>query len=389
MCSFEIIMKIIVVPDSFKDSLSAKKVAENIEKGIRKLIPEAKVTKIPISDGGEGLLDSLISFSGGRLVSVEVKDPLLRNITAEFGILGDETTAVIEMAKASGLELLDDQERNPMLSSTFGTGQLISAALDKGCSKIIVGLGGSATNDGGTGMITALGGKFLDVNGHEIAQGGGGLDKLSKIDISEIDTRIAQCEFVAACDVTNPLTGTLGASFVFGKQKGGKMSMLEQLDQNLKNYAQIVLSDLKINIDSPEGAGAAGGMGSAMLAFFDAKLTRGIDLIIETLQLEEQVKKADLVITGEGKIDRQTLYGKTIFGIANLAKKHKVPAIAICGTMGNDIEAIYDIGISAVFSIIDKPMSLEEAKKDAPKLIQASVENIMRTREIQSKKRMV
>lgn len=379
MCRFDTRMKIIVVPDSFKDSLSAKNVAENIEKGIQKVMPQAMVSKIPISDGGEGLLDSLVTFSKGSLIDVEVKDPLLRTIPSQFAILGDQKTAVIEMAKASGLELLNMHERNPMRTSTFGTGELIRAALDKGCTKIIVGLGGSATNDGGTGMITALGGKFLDKKGNEIQPGGAGLSELTRIDMSEIDPRMTTCEFVAACDVTNPLTGKEGASKVFGAQKGGNRKQLEQLDKNLKNYAQIVYSDLKIDIDSPEGAGSAGGMGSAMLGFFNAKLARGIDLIIEHLRLEDQVKNADLVITGEGKIDKQTLHGKTIFGIASLAKKYKVPLVVITGTLGNDIEAIYDLGVTAVFSIIDRPMTLKNAKNQAPQLIESCVENIMRT----------
>jgi glycerate kinase len=376
---FERYMKIIVVPDSFKDSLSAKDVAIHIETGIRKLIPEADISKIPISDGGEGLLDSLISFSGGQLIQEVVNDPLMRRTLSEFGILGDQKTAVIEMAKASGLELLKPEERNPMLTSTFGTGQLIKAALDRGCTKIIVGLGGSATNDGGTGMIKALGGKFLDKNGNEIPPQGGRLQELNHIDVSEIDSRLGACEFIAACDVTNPLTGTHGASLVFGKQKGGNKAQLAQLDQSLKKYAEIVQDQFHIDIDSPEGAGAAGGMGAAMLGFFNANLARGIDLIIEQLQLEDQIKNADLVFTGEGGIDKQTLFGKTIFGIARITKKHRIPLIAIAGTLGNDIEAIYDLGVTGVFSIIDKPMSLDEAKEQAPQLIESCVENILRT----------
>ena len=371
-------MNIVIAPDSFKECLSAEKVANNIEKGILKVIPKATIVKIPISDGGEGLLEALVKPTGGYLISVEVKDPLNRTIKTSYGILGDGTTAIIEMAKASGLELLKKSERNPLITSTFGTGQLILNALNRGCSKIIIGLGGSATNDGGTGMIKALGGKFLEKNNDEISEGGGALSKLYRIDISGIDNRLSHCKIIAACDVSNPLTGPKGASFVFGGQKGGNTKTLAQLDKNLSHYVAVILSDLRIDVDAIPGSGAAGGMGAALSAFFKASLISGIDLIIGHLHLEEYIKNADLVITGEGKIDTQTLHGKTVLGLASIAKKFKVPVIVIAGTMGNDIEKIYGFGVTSVFSIINKPMELSEAIEQADILLQNCVENIMR-----------
>lgn len=371
-------MKIVVAPDSFKDCLSAKKVAENIAKGIYSVFPNAEIIKIPISDGGEGLLDALVEPSGGRLVSVSVKDPLFRNINANYGVLGDGTTAVVEMATASGLELLKENERNPLITSTFGTGQLINDALDKGCTKIIIGLGGSATNDGGVGMIKALGGKFLDKEGNEIDNGGAALKNLYTIDMSNLDKRLLDCEFVGACDVSNPLTGSEGASFVYGGQKGGNLSDLKLLDDSLIKYASVIKSNLGIEVNVIEGAGAAGGMGAALLAFFHAKLFRGIDLIIDALQIENSIRTADLVFTGEGKIDTQTLYGKTISGVAKVAKKHNIPVVVITGKVGDNIQEIYRHGVSAIFSIVNKPMSVEESIKNANMLIQSCVKNVMR-----------
>lgn len=371
-------MKIVVAPDSFKDCLSAKKVAENIAKGIYSVFPNAEIIKIPISDGGEGLLDALVEPSGGRLISISVKDPLFRNINANYGVLGDGTTAVVEMATASGLELLKENERNPLITSTFGTGQLINDALDKGCTKIIIGLGGSATNDGGVGMITALGGKFLDKEGNEIDNGGAALKNLYTIDISNLDKRLLDCEFVGACDVSNPLTGSEGASFVYGGQKGGNLSDLKLLDDSLIKYASVIKSNLGIEVNVIEGAGAAGGMGAALLAFFHAKLFRGIDLIIDALQIENSIRTADLVFTGEGKIDTQTLYGKTISGVAKVAKKHNIPVVVITGKVGDNIQEIYRHGVSAIFSIVNKPMSVEESIKNANMLIQSCVKNVLK-----------
>ena len=371
-------MNIVVAPDSFKESLSAKAVASNIATAIAKIMPEANILQIPISDGGEGLLEALITPLKGKLIAVKVKDPLLRNIQAHYGILGDGTTAVVEMATASGLELLKASERNPLITSSYGTGELIKDALDKGCTKIIIGLGGSATNDGGIGMIKALGGKFINDKGASIDEGGGALVALSQIDITELDKRVLKCEIIGACDVSNPLTGSQGASLVFGGQKGGSIAELELLDKNLLHYASVIKSDLGKDVKEVEGTGAAGGLGGALLAFFDAKLMRGIDLIMDTLQLETHIKNADLVITGEGKIDRQTLYGKTITGVAKVGQKHGVPVIAIAGVIGTDIDEIYKLGVTSIFSIVNGPMTLQECLVNADYLIQSCVMSIFR-----------
>lgn len=371
-------MNIVIAPDSFKESLSAKAVASNIAIAIEKIMPDANILQVPISDGGEGLLETLVTPSEGKLVSVNVKDPLLRNIRANYGILGDGTTAVVEMATASGLELLKENEKNPLITSTYGTGQLIKDALKKGCTKIIIGLGGSATNDGGMGMIKALGGKFLNKEGESIDEGGGAMDSLNRIDITELDKRLLKCEIIGACDVSNPITGKQGASFVFGGQKGGNTLELEQLDKNLIHYVSIIKSDFSKEVKEIEGTGAAGGTGMALLAFFDAKLVRGIDLIIDALQLEVHIKNADLVVTGEGKIDRQTLYGKTISGVAKIAKKHGIPVIAIAGKIENDIDEVYKIGVTSIFSIVNQPMDLQESMRKTDYLIQSCVMNIFR-----------
>jgi glycerate 2-kinase len=372
-------MKIIVAPDSFKESLSAKAVASAISKGILKVLPKAEIVQIPVSDGGEGLLDALVEVLGGERFSVFVKDPLLRTIKAEYGIIDKGKTAIIEMARASGLELLKESERSPLITSTYGTGQLIADALDRGCTKIILGIGGSATNDGGMGMVKALGGKFKNRNNRDIGSGGVALADLYKIDLSELDQRILNCEIITACDVTNPLTGKNGASFIYGAQKGGTAEQLRTLDNNLIHYSSVIRNDLGIEVETVKGAGAAGGMGAALRAFFDAELVNGIDLILKTLQLEKHIKNSDLVITGEGKIDKQTLNGKVIAGLAQIAKKHKVPLIAIAGKLGEGIEPLYEQGIHAIFSIVDQPMELNEALKNADKLIQNLVENIIRT----------
>ncbi len=371
-------MNIVIAPDSFKESLSAKAVASNIATAIAKIMPDANLFQIPISDGGEGLLEALVIPAGGRLIPVKVKDPLLRSIQAHYGILGDGTTAVVEMATASGLELLKKSERNPLSTSTYGTGELIRDALEKGCTKIIIGLGGSATNDGGIGMIKALGGKFLNKKEVSIDEGGGALDALNKIDITGLDKRLLRCKIIGACDVSNPLTGPYGASMVFGGQKGGSSLELEQLDKNLLHYASVIKSDLGKDVKAVEGTGAAGGMGAALLAFFDAELIRGIDLIMDILQVEAHIKNADLVVTGEGKIDRQTLYGKTITGVARVAQKHGIPVIAITGKIGSDIDEIYNLGVTSIFSIVNQPMTLQESIEKTEYLIQSCVMNIFR-----------
>ncbi len=372
-------MNIVIAPDSFKECLSASEVSKCITKGILNIHPEAKVKALPISDGGEGLLENLVIPYEGKITSINVKDPLNRDINAEYGILKDGNTAVIELAKASGLELLKDGEKDPLATSTFGTGQLIKDALDKGCRKLIIGLGGSATNDGGAGIAKALGVKFLDASDNELELGGGHLKSLSRIDTSNLDKRIKDCEVIVACDVTNPLTGTNGASFIYGAQKGGSSDVLRVLDDNLRRYAGIIKLTSNKDIDNVPGAGAAGGTGAGLLAFLNAKLVSGIELILKMLHIEAHIKNADMVITGEGKIDKQTLNGKTILGISKLAKKHHVPVIVITGKIGVDIADIYAQGVTAIYSIVNEPMALSTSLKNADTLIISCIENIMRT----------
>lgn len=372
-------MNIVIAPDSFKECLTATEVSKNITEGILNILPKAKITTFPISDGGEGLLESLVIPLGGKIISLKVKDPLNRNISSSYGILKDGRTAVIELAKASGIELLKDNEKDPLISTTLGTGQLIIDALNRGCRKLIIGIGGSATNDGGAGIAKALGVKFLNDSNEELKHGGGNLDSLHSIDLSNFDKRIKDCEVIVACDVTNPLTGVNGASFVYGTQKGGSSEDLKSLDKNLKNYAKIIKLTCHKDVDRIAGSGAAGGTGAGLLTFLNAKLVNGIELILETLQIEEHIRNADLVFTGEGKIDKQTLNGKTIFGISKIAKKYHVPVIVITGKVGEGIDEIYNNGVTAIYSIVNQPMALSTALKNADALILSCTENIMRS----------
>lgn len=370
-------MKILIAPDKFKGSLSAFEVADSIEKGILKVFPKAVIVKVPMADGGEGTVESLVDATGGKIIKTNVKDPLFRDIESFYGILGDGKTAVIEMAAASGLYLLKDYERNPMITTTYGTGQLIKDALDRGCRRFIIAIGGSATNDGGAGMATVLGVKFYDKDGIEIGLGGGELSKIYSIDTSNIDDRLKECEFIVACDVANPLIGENGASRVYGPQKGATKEMVEVLDKNLEHYGKLLEKYFNKKIIDVPGSGAAGGLGAGLMAFLNAQLKNGIEIIIETLKLEEKIKEADIVISGEGKIDFQTAFGKTISGIAKLCKKHNKPLIVIAGTV-EDIEKLYEIGVSSVFSTMEKPMFLEDAIKNAPTLLEKSAERIFR-----------
>lgn len=375
-------MKIVIAPDSYKGSLTALEVANSIENGIRMVFNDSIVEKIPMADGGEGTVQSLVDSTGGKIIYVTAKGPLLKEVNAFYGILGDGKTAVIEMAAASGLPLISKEERNPLLTTTYGTGELIKDALDKGCRNIIIGLGGSATNDGGLGMAKALGVSFLDEKGNDIGEGGGALNKLTSIDISNLDFRIKKCNITAACDVNNPLCGPEGASNVFGPQKGADENMIEVLDKNLTNYAEVIKKDLYIDIINTPGAGAAGGLGAGLIALLNAKIKRGIDIVIDITNLEEKIKDADLVFTGEGMIDFQTAFGKTPFGVAKIAKKYNIPVIAIAGGIGKDAESLYDKGFDSIFPIVDSPMSLDKAMKDGKALIERTAERIMRVYKI-------
>ncbi|WP_147535158.1 glycerate kinase [Bacillus marasmi] len=369
-------MKIVIAPDSFKESLSALEAAEAIEKGFKQVIPDAEYIKVPMADGGEGTVQSLVDATGGEIIYKTVTGPLGKPVDAFFGILGNKTTAVIEMASASGLHLVPTEKRNPLITSTRGTGELIAAALDNGVNHIIIGIGGSATNDGGAGMAKALGALLLDENGMEIGEGGGSLCDLASINISGFDPRLANIKIEVACDVDNPLTGEKGASAIFGPQKGATPEMVAQLDQNLSHFAAIIERDLGKIITNVPGAGAAGGLGGGLLAFLPSELKRGVEIVIEATGLSQIVKDADLVITGEGRIDGQTIFGKTPIGVAKTAKKYGVSVVGIAGNVSDDSHIVYEHGIDAVFSIIPGIISLEDAFRHAEKYVERSAANI-------------
>ena len=369
-------MKIVLAPDSFKESLSALQVAKSIERGFKQVLPNAEYVKVPMADGGEGTVQSLVDATGGRIIKKTVTGPLGEAAEAFFGILGNEKSAVIEMAAASGLHLVPATKRNPLLTTTRGTGELIAAALEYNVNHIIIGIGGSATNDGGAGMAKALGARFLNSNGQEIAEGGGALSDFAAIDLSSLDSRLAHVKIEVACDVDNPLIGPKGASAIFGPQKGATPEIVNQLDENLAHYAEIIEKDLGVKIADVPGAGAAGGLGGGLLAFMQAELSRGVDIVMEAAKLSDIIAGADLVITGEGKIDGQTIFGKTPIGVAKTAKKHGVPVIGIAGNVAGDSDAVHEYGIDAIFSIVPGAVSLQEAFLHADKFVERTARNI-------------
>ncbi|MED4969045.1 glycerate kinase [Parageobacillus toebii] len=369
-------MKVIIAPDSFKESLSALEVANAIEKGFRDIFPEAEYVKIPMADGGEGTVQSLVDATGGRIVKTEVTGPLGDRVQAFFGMLGDGKTAVIEMAAASGLHLVPSEKRNPLVTTTRGTGELILAALDEGAEHIIIGIGGSATNDGGAGMIQALGGRLLDRHGKEIGPGGGSLSELADIDLSGLDQRLKCVKIEVACDVDNPLTGPKGASAVFGPQKGATPEMVVTLDKNLHHYADVIERVLGKQVKDIPGAGAAGGLGAGLLAFLEAKLKRGVEIVLETVNFHERIQGASLVITGEGRIDRQTIFGKTPIGVAKAAKRYNIPVIAIAGSVSDDSDVVRSHGIDALYSIVPGIIPLEKALANARYYVTQTARNI-------------
>ncbi|WP_143414753.1 glycerate kinase [Geobacillus sp. E263] len=369
-------MKVIIAPDSFKESLSALEVANAIEKGFRDIFPEAEYVKIPMADGGEGTVQSLVDATGGRIVKTEVTGPLGDRVQAFFGMLGDGKTAVIEMAAASGLHLVPSEKRNPLVTTTRGTGELILAALDEGAEHIIIGIGGSATNDGGAGMIQALGGRLLNRHGQEIGPGGGSLSELADIDLSGLDQRLKCVKIEVACDVDNPLTGPKGASAIFGPQKGATPEMVATLDNNLKHYADVIERVLGKQVKDIPGAGAAGGLGAGLLAFLEAKLKRGVEIVLETVNFHERIQGASLVITGEGRIDRQTIFGKTPIGVAKAAKRYNIPVIAIAGSVSDDSDVVRSYGIDALYSIVPGIIPLEKALANARYYVTQTARNI-------------
>jgi glycerate 2-kinase len=362
-------MKILIAPQGFKGSLEAVEVANAIARGVRQVFSEANLTVLPIADGGEGTVRALVQASKGRTVVSRVTGPLGRPVNATWGILGDERTAVIEMAAASGLPLIRRDERNPMHTTSLGTGELILRALDAGVRHIIVGIGGSATNDGGAGMAQALGAQLLDAQGHELSPGGASLGSLDRIDASGLDARIQGLDVEVACDVNNPLTGPTGASMVYGPQKGATPQMAEELDSALSRYADLLKRDLGQDVGNAPGAGAAGGLGAGLIAFLHARLRPGVDLVFGAMDIERHLEGARLVITGEGRIDRQDLYGKAPMGIAQRARARGIPCIAIAGSTGRDYHVVYEHGLDAVIGTVNRPMQLDRAIAESSRLI--------------------
>ena len=369
-------MKIVIAPDSWKESLSALEVASAIEQGFREIYPDAEYVKLPVADGGEGTVEAMVAATGGLLVPLTVTGPLGEPVEAFYGLSGDRQCAFIEMAAASGLESVPPAQRNPLLTTSWGTGELIRHALDAGVRQIIIGIGGSATNDGGAGMAQALGAKLLTAEGQQIASGGGALETLARIDLSELDSRLADCRIDVACDVTNPLTGPQGASAVFGPQKGATAQMIDRLDSGLRHYARIIARDLDIDVLSLEGGGAAGGMGAALYAFCGAQLRPGIEIVTDALQLAERVADADLVITGEGRIDSQTIHGKVPVGVAKVAKRFNVPVIGIAGSLTADVGVVHQHGLDAVFSVLYTICTLDEALANAAANLRMTARNV-------------
>ena len=372
-------MKFVLAPDSFKESMTSKEACDAMEKGIRKVIQNAEIIKIPMADGGEGTVEALVTSTNGEFIEVLVTHPLGKDkVKARYGILGDGSKAIIEMAEASGIQLVKREDRNPYITTTYGTGELILDAINKGAKHILIGIGGSATNDGGAGMIQALGGRLLDKNGEDIAFGGKALENIEKIDLSNLDKRLKDIKFEVACDVTNPLIGKTGASRIFGPQKGATEEMIVVLDNALKNYSEVIKRDIGIDITYEEGAGAAGGLGGALLAFLNAELKKGIELVIKHTNLNEKLKGSDFVFTGEGGIDSQTIFGKTPMGVASVAKANNVKTIAFAGKIEEGSENLYDIGINSMFSIMRGITDLDTALKMGKYNLEKTVENVLR-----------
>ncbi|MBP1989117.1 glycerate kinase [Paenibacillus eucommiae] len=343
-------------------------------------MPHANTILVPVADGGEGTTDSLVAATGGHLVDVTVTGPLGEAVQAQYGVLGDGQTCVIEMASASGLILVPAELRNPLVTTTFGTGQLISHALGSGFRRYLFAIGGSATNDGGIGMLQALGLSLTDSSGQSIGFGGGELSRIAAIDDAAWDTRISECQFTIASDVQNPLVGKEGASYVFGPQKGATSEMVEMLDAGMHNWADRIAEKTGKRLHDSASAGAAGGLGAAFQAFFPSIETRrGIDIVIELTQLREHLQGADLVITGEGRIDEQTASGKTPMGIAQEAQKLGIPVVVLAGSVGKGIESLYPVGVTSIHSIMNAPMSLQEAMLNAAELLQDKAEQVVRT----------
>ena len=370
-------MRIIIAPDSFKGSNTSIAVAETIERGIRKIFPDADILRIPIADGGEGTVEAVVIGSKGTYRHVAVTGPLGESVEARYGVL-EGGRAVIEMAAASGLPLVPRDRRNPLLTTTFGTGEMIRDALDQGCREILIGIGGSATNDAGVGMAQALGYSFPDEEGREIGAGGRELARIHAIDASGADSRLADCAITVACDVQNPLYGGEGAAYIYGPQKGAAPEMVEILDDGLRHFAHVTLESLGVDVQTIPGAGAAGGLGAGLTAFCGAELKSGIDAILDIVRFDESAVGADLVITGEGAMDGSSTYGKVPVGIARRLAGSGTPVLAIVGDIGRGASAVYELGIDGIMSTVNRAVPLEIALKESGEMLEDAAERLMR-----------
>lgn len=373
-------MKVVVAIDSLKGSLSSIEAGNTIKSAILSVKPDASVIVKPLADGGEGTTDAFIEGLGGEKTELSVTGPLGAPVNAYYGYLPQTNTAIMEMASAAGITLIPENKKNPLLATTYGVGEMIRHAIGKGCRNFIIGIGGSATNDGGIGMLKALGYSFLDENGQDIGEGGQALSKVMSIDASHICPELSECNFQVACDVKNPLCGSNGATYIYGPQKGVTEEMKEELDRGMAHFAQITEHVLNNHFSEAEGAGAAGGLGFALLSYLNARLTPGIELILEAIELEKEVQDADIVITGEGRLDHQTAMGKAPVGVARLAKKYGARVIAFAGSVTKDADACNDAGIDAFFPIVRGVTTLEEAMKpdNARANMAATVEQVFR-----------
>lgn len=373
-------MKVVIAIDSFKGSLTSNELGDSLEIGIKKVYKDAEIIKVPIADGGEGTVEAMVEGTKGQFIDINVHDPLMNEIVAKYGILGNGKTAIIEMAAASGLPLVPVNKRNPKETTTYGTGEIVRDAINRGCREFIIGLGGSATNDGGLGMMQALGFKFLDKNGNELGQGGKILGEVAIIDDSEIMEELKECKFLVACDVDNPFYGPRGAAYVYGRQKGADDNMIIELDNGLKHLAEVIKNKYGKDISDLAGAGAAGGLGGGLVAFLNAILKPGTEIILEEVGLAKYLDNADFVITGEGRIDFQSVMGKAPVGVSKMAKKYGIPVIGIAGCLADDADATHDYGIDSLFSIMNYPITLEDALKpeNAKKFVTKNAEEIFR-----------
>ena len=371
-------MRIVIAPQSLKGSLTAAEAGRAIAEGVRAVYPEAEYSIVPVADGGEGTVQALVDATGGEIVYQIVTGPLGEPVEAFFGLLGNGGTAAIEMAACAGLPLVPPDRRDPRITTTYGVGELILAALERGCRHFIIGIGGSATNDGGAGMAQALGASLQTDEGTEIAWGGAALATLARISTSSLDARLSDCLFEVACDVNNPLCGPMGASAVYGPQKGATPEMVVQLDAALAHYAEIIERDLGLSVKDIAGAGAAGGLGAGLIAFLHATLRPGAQIVLEAVHLEEQLRGADLVITAEGQLDAQTAYGKSVGAVAELAKRYQLPVLALAGSLGDHYRTVYSLGVDAVAVLPSGPMALDHAMAHAADLTSDTTERALR-----------